>query len=155
MIEWVDASWLVILQRCLTKWWEMFHDQNCGRVMDRQVYDKKSSQTERQNEFLAKQFNDMVEEVGKLFDWQDGKVQHMEHENATKHAEDVKTKLAELEEQCKMELKMEKMRLAKEQRCILTSQADIIRDTRNVMKEVKKDRDVLQEEKRRRRTLRV
>nr|XP_020161414.1 uncharacterized protein LOC109746719 [Aegilops tauschii subsp. strangulata] len=54
---------------------------------------------------------DMVDDVGKLFDWQDGKVQHMEHQNATHHAEDVKTKLTVLEEQCKMELKMEKTKL--------------------------------------------
>ena len=46
-----------------------------------------------------------------------------------------------------MELKMEKMRLAKEHRCILTSQADIIRNTRKAMWEVKEDMDVLQEEK--------
>nr|XP_020197345.1 uncharacterized protein LOC109783153 [Aegilops tauschii subsp. strangulata] len=147
VIQWVDGPWLVILQRCPTKLWEMFHDQNCGRVMDRQAYGKTIDKLEKQNKFLANQFSDMVEEVGQLFDWQDGKVQHMEHENATKHAEDVKTKLAELEEQCKMELKMEKLRLAKEQRCILSSQVDIIRNTRKAMKEVKEDRDLLREEK--------
>ncbi|KAM3276301.1 hypothetical protein ACQJBY_044593 [Aegilops geniculata] len=147
VIQWVDGPLLVILQRCPTKPWEMFHDQNCGRVMDRQAYGKTIAKLEKQNKFLANQFSDMVEEVGQLFDWQDGKVQHMEHENATKHVEDVKTKLAELEEQCKMELKMEKLRLAKEQRCILSSQVDIIRNTRKAMKEVKEDRDLLREEK--------
>ena len=40
-----------------------------------------------------------------------------------------------------------KMGLAKEHRCILTSQTAIIRNTRKAMKEVKEDRDVLQEEK--------
>ena len=42
-----------------------------------------------------------------------------------------------------MELKMEKMSLAKEQRCILTSQSYIIKNTRKAMREVKEDRDVL------------
>ncbi|KAE8789194.1 hypothetical protein D1007_36680 [Hordeum vulgare] len=114
---------------------------------DIHAYNKKIAKLEKWNEFLAKQSYDMVLEVGQLFDWHDGKVQHMEHENATKHAEDVKTKLAEIEEQCKMELKMEKMRLANEQRCILSSQADIIRNTRKAMMKVKEDMDVHQKEK--------
>ena len=67
--------------------------------MDRQAYDKKIAKLEKQNDFMCKQYNDMVEEVGQLSDQQDGKVQHMEHENATKHVEDVKKKLAELKEQ--------------------------------------------------------
>lgn len=121
VVEWVDGPWPVILQWCLTKLWDMFHEQNHGRVMNRHAYDKKIAKLEKQNEFLCKQYSDLVEEVGKLFEWQDAKVQHMDYENAAKDAEDVKKKLAELEEQCKMELKMKKMRLAKEQRCILTS----------------------------------
>ncbi|KAI4972478.1 hypothetical protein ZWY2020_003403 [Hordeum vulgare] len=46
-----------------------------------------------------------------------------------------------------MELKREKMRLANEQWCILSSQADIIRNTRKAMMKVKEDRDVHQKEK--------
>ena len=71
----------------------------------------------------------------------------MEHENAARHVEDVKTKDVGLEEECKMGLKMEKMRLANEQRCILSSRAGIITNTSKAMKEVKEDRDVLQEER--------
>ncbi|KAI5021207.1 hypothetical protein ZWY2020_055052 [Hordeum vulgare] len=84
--------------------------------------------------------------AGMDVDGWDGKVQHMEHENTTKHAEVAKTNLAELEKQCKMELKMKKMMLAKEHRCILTSEADIITNAGKAMKEVKEDMDVLQEE---------
>ncbi|KAI4990363.1 hypothetical protein ZWY2020_038726 [Hordeum vulgare] len=116
VVEWVDGPWRIILQRCLTKLWDMFHEQNHGRVTDREVH-------------------------------------HMEHENATKDVEDVKKKLIELEEQCKMELKMEKMGLTKEQRCILTSQANITRNTRKSTKEAKEDRDVLQEEKKKLRSV--
>ncbi|KAE8810283.1 putative chloride channel-like protein CLC-g [Hordeum vulgare] len=42
---------------------------------------------------------------------------------------------------------MEKLKFAKEQRCILQSQADIIQNMRKAMKEVKVDRDLLKEEK--------
>nr|XP_020161404.1 uncharacterized protein LOC109746710 [Aegilops tauschii subsp. strangulata] len=114
VIQWVDCPWPIILQTCVKKLWAMFHDQNYGRVMDRHAYDKKMAKPEKQNEFLAKQFSELVDEVGQLFDWQDGKVRHMEHQNTTHHAEDAKIKLTALEEQCKMDLKMEKMRLTKE-----------------------------------------
>ena len=39
------------------------------------------------------------------------------------------------------------MKLAKEQRCILQSQADIIQNMRKAMKEMKGDRDLLKQEK--------
>lgn len=52
-----------------------------------------------------------------------------------------------LEDQAKIEIQMEKMKLAKEQRCILQSQVDIIHNTRKVMKEVVVDRDLLKEKK--------
>ena len=42
---------------------------------------------------------------------------------------------------------MEKLKLAKEHRCILQSQADIIKNTRKAMKDVEVDRDVLKKEK--------
>ena len=46
-----------------------------------------------------------------------------------------------------LEVQMEKLKLAKEQRCILQSQADIIKNTRKAMKDVEVDRDVLKKEK--------
>jgi len=42
---------------------------------------------------------------------------------------------------------MEKLKLAKEQRCILQSQADIIKNTRKAKKEVEQERDLLKIEK--------
>ncbi|KAI4997550.1 hypothetical protein ZWY2020_052892 [Hordeum vulgare] len=38
--EWVDAPWPSILQACLVKLWEMFHEENCGRVMDHEKHKK-------------------------------------------------------------------------------------------------------------------
>ena len=42
---------------------------------------------------------------------------------------------------------MERLKLAKEHRCILQSQADIIKNTRKAMKEVQQERDLLKIEK--------
>uniref|UniRef100_A0A453KZ54 Uncharacterized protein n=2 Tax=Aegilops tauschii subsp. strangulata TaxID=200361 RepID=A0A453KZ54_AEGTS len=56
-------------------------------------------------------------------------------------------KKKQLEDQAKIELSMEKLKLAKEQRCILQSQADIIQNMRKAMKEVEGDRDLLKQEK--------
>ncbi|KAE8777627.1 hypothetical protein D1007_49601 [Hordeum vulgare] len=42
---------------------------------------------------------------------------------------------------------MDKMKLAKEQRCILSSQANNMTNMRKALKEIKEDGDVLQEEK--------
>lgn len=55
--------------------------------------------------------------------------------------------LKKKKEEVEMELKMEKLRLAKEQRCIIKTQADIIQNTRKAMHEIKVDRDQLAEEK--------
>ena len=42
---------------------------------------------------------------------------------------------------------MEKLKLKKEQRCILQSQADIIQNARKAMKELEVEKDLLKEEK--------
>ncbi|KAE8769675.1 putative chloride channel-like protein CLC-g [Hordeum vulgare] len=62
-------------------------------------------------------------------------------------SEAINKKKKELEEQARIEISMEKLKLAKEQRCILQSQVDIIQNMRKAMKEVQVDRDLLKEEK--------
>ena len=52
----------------------------------------------------------------------------------------------QLEDQAKIEIKMEKLKLAKEQMCILQSRAAIIQNMRKSMK-VKGERDLLRQEK--------
>ncbi|KAE8800865.1 putative chloride channel-like protein CLC-g [Hordeum vulgare] len=47
----------------------------------------------------------------------------------------------------KIEISMEKLNLAKEQRCILQNQADIIVNMRKAMKEVQGDMELLKQEK--------
>ncbi|EMS54186.1 hypothetical protein TRIUR3_30721 [Triticum urartu] len=60
---------------------------------------------------------------------------------------ELKDKKKQLEEQAKIELQMEKLKLKKEQRCILQSQADIIQNIRKAMKELEVEKDLLKEEK--------
>ncbi|KAI5010532.1 hypothetical protein ZWY2020_012669 [Hordeum vulgare] len=50
-------------------------------------------------------------------------------------------------EELEMDMKMENLRLAKEQKCILKAQADIIQNTRKAMKEMKVYKDLLVDEK--------
>ncbi|KAE8791702.1 putative chloride channel-like protein CLC-g [Hordeum vulgare] len=85
----------------------------------------------------------MVDDVSKIFDWQDG-IGKVDYQKAM-DAEKYEKKKEELEMEMKM--KMENLRLAKEQKCILMAHADIIQNTRKVMKEMKVDRDILAQEK--------
>lgn len=81
-----------------------------------------------------------------MFDWQDGKGKKMEYQKTADDDEDVLKKKEGQEQQAKMELQLEKLKLDKEQRCIISSQVDIIRNTRKQM-EIKEVRDLLKEEK--------
>ncbi|XBH76880.1 hypothetical protein VPH35_103453 [Triticum aestivum] len=40
VVEWVDGPWPEILQRCLGRIWVMYHEQNLGRVKDKQAHEK-------------------------------------------------------------------------------------------------------------------
>nr|XP_040245688.1 uncharacterized protein LOC109767644 [Aegilops tauschii subsp. strangulata] len=131
VVEWVDGPWPEILQRCLTRIWDMYHEQNLGRVNDKQAHEKESQ---------------LVEDVSKLFDYQDGKMSH-DMDYTSQAINELNEKKKQLEDQAKIELSMEKLKLAKEQRCILQSQADIIQNMRKAMKEVEGDRDLLKQEK--------
>nr|XP_020185124.1 uncharacterized protein LOC109770825 [Aegilops tauschii subsp. strangulata] len=95
---------------------------------------------------LGNQYSQLVDDVSKLFDYQDGQKSH--DRNYTSQAiNELKEKKHQLEEQAKIEIQMEKLKLKKEQRCILQSQADIIQNTRKAMKEIQVERDLLKEEK--------
>nr|XP_020176244.1 uncharacterized protein LOC109761827 [Aegilops tauschii subsp. strangulata] len=135
VVEWVDGPWPTVLQRCLCKLWEMFHEQNYGRVLDKEKFEKElanlKSEHERElaklrteNDKLCIEYTKIVDDVSKMFDWQDGRANKKVYQK-----------------------QMEKLKLAKEQRCILQSQAGIIKNTRKAMKDVEVDRDVLKKEK--------
>ncbi|KAF7030290.1 hypothetical protein CFC21_041864, partial [Triticum aestivum] len=153
VVEWVDGPWPTVLQRCLCKLWEMFHEQNIGRVQDKEKFEKElarlKSEHDRElaklrneNDKLCIEYTKLVDDVSKMFDWQDGRVDQKQVQE-----EELEKKKKELEEKAMLEVQMEKLKLAKEKRCILQSQADIIKNTRKAMKDVQVDRDVLKKEK--------
>ncbi|KAF7084147.1 hypothetical protein CFC21_087826 [Triticum aestivum] len=142
VVEWVDGPWPPVLQRCLCKLWEMFHEQNFGRVQDKEKFEQELARLKTENDKLCIEYTKLVDDVSKMFDWQDGRVDKKQVEE-----EELEKKKKELEEKAMLEVQMEKLKLAKEQRCILQSQADIIKNTRKAMKDVEVDRDVLKKEK--------
>ncbi|KAI4997115.1 hypothetical protein ZWY2020_052457 [Hordeum vulgare] len=118
-------------------------EQDFGRVKDQQAHDKEVVKLKKEIDFLSNSYSQLVEDVSKLFDYQDGKMSH----DMDYTSEAINKKKKELEDQARIEISMEKLKLAKEQRCILQSQADIIQNMRKAMKKVQVDRDLLKEEK--------
>ncbi|VAI08761.1 unnamed protein product [Triticum turgidum subsp. durum] len=146
VVEWVDGPWPEILQRCLARIWDMYHEQNLGRVKDKQAHEKEVGKLKKEIEFLSNNYSQLVEDVSKLFHYQDGKMSH-DMDYTSQAINELNEKKKQLEDQAKIELSMEKLNLAKEQRCILQCQADIIQNMRKAMKEVEGDRDLLKQEK--------
>ncbi|VAH27368.1 unnamed protein product [Triticum turgidum subsp. durum] len=144
VVEWVDGPWPTVLQRCLCKLWEMFHEQNFGRVQDKKKFEKElarlKTEHERElaklraeNDKLCIEYTKLVDDVSKMFDWQDGrvdkKVDKKVHQKQVEE-EELEKKKKELEEKAMLEVQMEKLKL-----------------TRKAMKDVQVDRDVLKKEK--------
>lgn len=69
VVEWVDAPWPQILQRCLVKLWDMFHEQNLGRVKDKEAHERVVAKLKKENEFLANSYSQLVTDVSNLFDY--------------------------------------------------------------------------------------
>ncbi|KAE8808649.1 hypothetical protein D1007_14720 [Hordeum vulgare] len=147
VVQRVDAPWPPILRRCLIKLWDMYHEQNLGRVQDNEAHEKEVAKLKKELDSLGNQYNQLVNDVSNLFDYQDGmKSYSMDYTSQANN--ELKEKKHQLEERTKIELQMNKLKLKKEQRCILQTQADIIQNTRMAMKELEVDRDLIKEEKR-------
>lgn len=146
VLEWVDAPWPVIFQRCLTKLWDMYHEENLGRVQDKDAHEIEVEKLKKELDSLGNQYSQLVDDVSKLFDYQDGQKSH-DMDYKSQAINELRMKKDQLQEQENIELQMEKLKLKKEQRCILQSQADIIQNTRKAMKEIQVERDLLKEEK--------
>nr|XP_040256620.1 uncharacterized protein LOC120974244 [Aegilops tauschii subsp. strangulata] len=119
---------------------------NLGRVKDKQAHEKEVAKLKKEIDFLSNNYSQLVEDVSKLFDYQDGKMSH-DMDYTSQAINELNEKKKQLEDQAKIALSMEKLKLAKEQRCILQSQADIIQNMRKAMKEVEGDMDLLKQEK--------
>ncbi|KAI4988222.1 hypothetical protein ZWY2020_029852 [Hordeum vulgare] len=109
----------------------MYQEHNFGRVKDQQAHDKEVKKLKKEIDFLSNSYSQLVEYVSKLLDYQDGKMSH----DMDYISEAINKKKKELEDQARIEISMEKLKLAKEQRCILQSQAEIIQNMRKAMKE--------------------
>ncbi|SPT16620.1 unnamed protein product [Triticum aestivum] len=68
VLEWVDAPWPVILQRCLTKLWDMYHEENLSRVQDKEAYGIEVAKL-KELDSLGNQYSQLVDNVSKLFDY--------------------------------------------------------------------------------------
>ncbi|VAH85914.1 unnamed protein product [Triticum turgidum subsp. durum] len=141
VVEWVDGPWPPVLQRCLSKLWEMFHEQNCGRVLDKEKFEKELAKLKceherelaklkMENDKLCIEYTRLVDDVSKMFDWRDGRVDKKVYQKQVEEEELEKKKKEELEEKAMLEVQMENLKL-----------------TRKAMKDVEVDIDVLKKEK--------
>ena len=112
VLEWVDAPWPVILQMCLTKLWDMYHEENLGRVHDKDAYRIEVAKL-KELDSLGNQYSQLVDDVSKLFDYQHGKKSH-DMDYTSQAINELKEKKHQLEEQTKIEVQMEKLKLMKE-----------------------------------------
>ena len=85
----------------------MFHEQNLGRIQDKNAYENEITKLKKEYDDLCSEYHKMVDDVTKMFDWQDG-VGKVDCQKAM-DAEKYEKKKEELE----MQVKMEKLRLAR------------------------------------------
>ena len=145
VVQWVDAPWPEILQNCLIRLWDMFFESNQDRAKDKAAHDKEVAILIKEKDKVWADYQKMVDEVTQMFDWQDG-VGNVKYVDQNKIAENAE-KLEKEKQALQMQLEMEKMKLDKEQKCILRAQADIIQNTRKAMKDIKMENDLLAAEK--------
>ncbi|KAI4977920.1 hypothetical protein ZWY2020_014474 [Hordeum vulgare] len=140
--EWVDAPWSGVLQRFLMKVWEMFHEENHGTMLDHQAHQEETAKLKQVLDSLGTQYNQLVEDVTKLFDWRDAE----QHNKQCQNDEDLQKKEMDVDKQMqKLAIDKEKEKLEndkmkeefeklvvdhKELKCIFRSQGEIIRITR-------------------------
>nr|XP_020175389.1 uncharacterized protein LOC109761003 [Aegilops tauschii subsp. strangulata] len=114
VVEWVDGPWPPVLQRCLSKLWEMFHEQNCGRVLDKEKFEKELAKLKceherelvklkMENDKLCIEYTKLVDNVSKMFDWQDGRVDKKVYQKQVEE-EELEKKKMELEEKAMLEV---------------------------------------------------
>nr|XP_040255282.1 uncharacterized protein LOC109785765 [Aegilops tauschii subsp. strangulata] len=109
VLEWVDAPWPVILQRCLTKLWDMYHEENLSRVQDKEAYGIEDGKKSHDMDYISQAINELKE-----------KKQH-------------------LEEHANIEVQMEKLKLKKEQRKAMKEiqvERDLLKEEKKKLEQV-------------------
>lgn len=56
----------------------MFHEHNYGRVLDKQKFVEQLAKLKAEYVKLCTEYIKLVEDVGKMFDWQNGRVDTMD-----------------------------------------------------------------------------
>ncbi|XBJ10494.1 uncharacterized protein [Aegilops tauschii subsp. strangulata] len=62
VVKWVDPVHPDILKNCLIKLWELFHEQNLGRIQDKNAYDAELAKLKKEKDHLCEEFPKMVDE---------------------------------------------------------------------------------------------
>ncbi|KAE8802257.1 hypothetical protein D1007_22136 [Hordeum vulgare] len=88
--------------------WEMFREQNLGKIQYKHAYEDEIAKLKNEYDHICTEYHKMVDDVSKMFDWQDG-VGKVDYQKAMDVVFDKK----------KEELEMENLRLAIEQKCIM------------------------------------
>ena len=96
----------------------MYHEQNLGRVDEKQAHEKEVAKLQKEIDFLSNNYSQLVEDLSKLFDYQDGKMSH-DMDFTSQEINDLNAKKKQLEDQAKIEISMEKMKLAKPDMIVL------------------------------------
>ncbi|XBI83692.1 hypothetical protein VPH35_092164 [Triticum aestivum] len=60
VLEWVDAPWPEIIQRCLTRLWDTYHQQNLGRVKDKEAHENQVAKLMKEDEILGNNYSQLV-----------------------------------------------------------------------------------------------
>jgi hypothetical protein len=69
VVKWVDPVWPDTLKNYLIKLWEMFHEQNLGRIQDKHGYEDELAKLMEEKDRLCSEYHKMVDDVTKMFDW--------------------------------------------------------------------------------------
>ncbi|XBI17153.1 hypothetical protein VPH35_059264 [Triticum aestivum] len=86
--------------------------ENLGRAQDNEAHGIEVAKLKKELDSLANQYSQLVDDVSKLFDYQDGMKSH-DMDCTSQAINELKEKKKQLEEQAKIELQMEKLKLKK------------------------------------------
>ena len=139
VVQWIDGPWPTPMQKAILKLWDMYHEDNHGRMMDKIVHDKEVAKLHKEIKKLKNQldksgdqYQNLVDDVSKMYD----------HDA---------TKLDKKDISMQIDKGMDKLNIEfKHLKNISISQSTIIRNTRKErdrikeeMEEIKEERDVI------------
>ena len=61
VVKSVDPFWPEIIKNCLNKLWEIFHEQNHGRIKDKLAYEKQLAKLMKEKDHLCNEYHKLGE----------------------------------------------------------------------------------------------